>query len=87
VRGYGRHLYVTDRFNHRIRKIDTGGTIQTIAFNGNNTFFDDGVSALSASSSYPGSLVVDSAGSAAGRDYHVLGNYLGHAAFRNQREH
>ena len=56
------NLYVTDQFNHRIRKIDTSGTITTVAGNGVNGFFGDHGPATSASLNYPGETVVDSAG-------------------------
>ena len=56
------NLYVTDQFNHRIRRIDTSGTIQTVAGNGNAAFSGDGGPATQASLNFPGGIVVDPAG-------------------------
>lgn len=57
------NLYITDQVNHRIRRVDTGGAIQTVAFNGSSSYGGDGGPALSASASFPGSVAVDGAGS------------------------
>jgi sugar lactone lactonase YvrE len=57
------NLYVTDQSNHRIRKIDTSGTITTVAGNGSHTFAGDGGLAIAASLNFPGETAVDSAGS------------------------
>jgi uncharacterized protein (TIGR03437 family) len=57
------NLYVADQYNQRIRVINSSGTITTIAGNGNNAYGGDGAAATSASLSYPGGIVVDSAGS------------------------
>ena len=57
------NLYITDQANHRIRRVDTGGTIQTVAFNGSSSYGGDGGPATSASSSFPGSVAIDGAGS------------------------
>jgi sugar lactone lactonase YvrE len=56
------NLYVTDQFNHRIRKIDTNGIITTVAGNGQPGFFGDGGPATSASLNFPGEIAVDSSG-------------------------
>ncbi len=56
------NLYVTDQFNHRIRKIDTGGVITTVAGNGGNAFAGDHGPATSASLNFPGETAVDAAG-------------------------
>ena len=56
------NLYVTDQFNHRIRKIDTNGIITTVAGNGINAFAGDHLAATSASLNYPGETAIDSAG-------------------------
>ena len=56
------NLYVTDQFNHRIRRIDSSGTILTVAGNGSAAFSGDGGPATSASLNYPGGIVVDSSG-------------------------
>lgn len=57
------NLYITDQVNHKIRRVDTGGAIQTVAFNGSSSYGGDGGPALSASASFPGSVAVDGAGS------------------------
>jgi len=56
------NVYVTDQFNHRIRKIDTSGIITTVAGNGVNTFAGDHLAATSASLNYPGETAFDAAG-------------------------
>ncbi len=53
------NLYISDQFNHRIRRIDTSGTIQTVAGNGTAAYSGDGGPATSASLNYPGGIVVD----------------------------
>uniref|UniRef100_Q02B28 NHL repeat containing protein n=1 Tax=Solibacter usitatus (strain Ellin6076) TaxID=234267 RepID=Q02B28_SOLUE len=55
-------VYVTDQSNQRIRRIDTGGVITTVAGNGNAAFSGDGGSATAASLNYPGGIVLDSSG-------------------------
>ncbi|WP_370089520.1 Ig-like domain-containing protein [Ekhidna sp.] len=54
--------YFTDTQNHRIRKIDTDGTISTIAGDGTNASTGDGGLAINASLSRPQHLVIDSNG-------------------------
>lgn len=56
------NLFITDQFNHRIRRVDSSGTIQTVAGNGSQTFSGDGGSATAAGIPFPGSVVVDPAG-------------------------
>ena len=56
------NLYVTDQSNQRIRKIDTDGTITTVAGSGAVGFAGDHGPATSASLNFPGETVVDSAG-------------------------
>ena len=56
------NIYVTDQLNHRIRRIDAAGTIQTVAGNGSPTYSGDGGAATSASLNSPGGIVLDSAG-------------------------
>ena len=56
------NLYITDQFNHRIRRVDSSGTIQTVAGNGSQTFSGDGGPATAAGIPYPGSAVLDPAG-------------------------
>lgn len=55
-------LYVTDQLNQRIRRIDTGGAITTVAGTGTAGYSGDGSSATSASLNYPGGIVLDSSG-------------------------
>jgi uncharacterized protein (TIGR03437 family) len=57
----GGNLYVADSDNNRIRKV-SGGTITTVAGNGNQGFSGDGGPATSASLSGPSGVAVDSAG-------------------------
>jgi len=54
------NLYIADRDNHRIRKVDSTGTITTFAGNGNNACpsTGDGGPATSASIPYPSGLAV-----------------------------
>jgi uncharacterized protein (TIGR03437 family) len=56
-------VYITDQFNHRIRKVDSTGIINTVAGNGVSSYGGDGGVPTQASFSFPGSIVVDSAGS------------------------
>lgn len=56
------NLYFTDIFNQRVRKIDTGGFITTVAGNGTAGYNGDGIAATSASLNFPRGLVLDSAG-------------------------
>lgn len=46
-------LYVADRLNHRIRRVDLDGTIQTVAGNGTPDFSGDAGQALEASLNHP----------------------------------
>ncbi len=55
------NLYFADRWNNRIRKI-AGGTITTIAGNGQGNFGGDGGAAISAQLSFPDGVAVDHAG-------------------------
>ena len=56
------NLYVTDQINQRIRRIDSNGTITTVAGNGNIAYAGDGGAATSAALNYPGGIAVDGAG-------------------------
>ena len=57
------NVYVSDQFNHRVRRVDAAsGIITTVAGNGDNAFGGDGGPATAASMSYPGGTVVDSSG-------------------------
>ena len=55
------NLYIADTGNNRIRKV-SGGTITTVAGNGNSGFSGDGGLATSASLTSPTGVAVDSAG-------------------------
>ena len=55
-------LYITDRLNHRIRRVDTAGIITTVAGNGVPTFSGDGGLATAASLDQPFSTAIDVAG-------------------------
>ena len=55
-------IYVADTFNHRIRRIDTDGTITTIAGTGSETYNGDGIAATSASLSMPHDVTVSRRG-------------------------
>jgi sugar lactone lactonase YvrE len=56
------NLYVADTLNHRIRKIDSTGTITTVAGSGSLGFEGDGGLATEAQLSGPTGVSVDSAG-------------------------
>ncbi|MCP9944063.1 RICIN domain-containing protein [Streptomyces somaliensis] len=55
-------LYLSDFYNHRIRKVTTDGKISTVAGTGTPGFSGDGGPATSAQLSYPREVAVDSAG-------------------------
>lgn len=56
------NIYISDTFNHRIRKIDTTGTITTIAGVGQSGYQGDNGPALKANLSVPQGLRFDPAG-------------------------
>ena len=56
------NVYIADTGNHRVRKIDPGGTISTVAGNGIARFSGDGGPATSASLFAPTGLGVDGGG-------------------------
>jgi sugar lactone lactonase YvrE len=56
------NLYIADTFNSRIRKVDTSGTISTVAGNGNDGFSGDGGPATSAQLFEPFGVAVDANG-------------------------
>ena len=59
------NLYIADTDNQRIRKVDSTGTITTIAGSGehlHNGFSGDGGPAVEAQLSFPTGLAVDEAG-------------------------
>jgi sugar lactone lactonase YvrE len=58
----GGNLYFCDTNNHKVRRIDPGGTITTVAGNGSPWGLGDGGPATAASLSTPQGVVVDGAG-------------------------
>ena len=56
------NLYIADLYNHRIRKVNTAGTISTIAGNGAAGFSGDGAQATAAMLNYPAGVAFDAAG-------------------------
>ena len=56
------NVYISDAYNHRIRKVDTMGIITTIAGNGSCGFNGDGVPATQASLAKPAGIAVDAVG-------------------------
>ena len=56
------NLYIADSDNHRVRKVDSTGTIATIAGDGTEGFSGDGDTATAAQLSYPAGVAVDGAG-------------------------
>lgn len=56
------NLYITDQSNQRIRRVDTGGMIQTIAGTGTAAYGGDGGPATQATLNFPGTPAIDSAG-------------------------
>ena len=61
---FDRHgnLYIADRANHRVRKVDKKGIITTVAGNGTSGFSGDGGPATQASLNLPSGVVVDTKG-------------------------
>lgn len=53
------NLYIADRDNHRIRRVDTAGTIATIAGGNGPGFGGDGGRAIKAQLSHPRGIAVD----------------------------
>ena len=56
------NLYISDNYNHRIRRVDTAGTITTVAGDGRGDFGGDGGPAVKAHVSYPNDVALDGAG-------------------------
>jgi len=56
------NLFISDRMNHQIRKIDTEGNISTIAGTGDSDYYGDGGPALEAAFRDPNSLASDQKG-------------------------
>jgi sugar lactone lactonase YvrE len=54
------NLYITDNGNHRIRKVNTSGTITTVAGNGIGGYSGDGLAATATELFYPAGIAVDS---------------------------
>lgn len=57
------NVYIADNSNHRIRIVDSGGTIETIAGSGARGFAGDGGPATSASFHYPAAVAAGADGS------------------------
>ena len=55
-------LYIADTVNQRIRKLDSAGTLTTVAGNGTAGFGGDGGPAVSASLNYPSGVTFDTSG-------------------------
>ena len=60
--GIAADVYIVDRFNYRIRMVDTSGNISTAQGNGNFGFSGDGGAAILASLAFPSGFSEDSAG-------------------------
>ena len=56
------NLYIADRENHRVRKVDTRGIITTVAGNGTAGFSGDGGKATEAMLRHPSGVAVDDKG-------------------------
>lgn len=56
------NLYIADRNNHRIRKVDTRGTISTVAGTGTAGFTGDGGPAIKAQLNHPSGIAFDGKG-------------------------
>ncbi|MDD9998867.1 MAG: hypothetical protein OXQ89_14085 [Rhodospirillaceae bacterium] len=56
------YVYVADRLNHRVRRIATDGTIETIAGTGTDDYSGDGGPATEAELDQPSGVAVDTAG-------------------------
>lgn len=58
----GGNVYIADTNNHRIRKIDAGGNISTVAGDGTSGFSGDGGAAMAAQLNSPAGIAFDSVG-------------------------
>jgi hypothetical protein len=56
------YLYIADSGNNRVRKVNTGGVISTLAGNGTAGYSGDGGAATAAELQYPTGIGLDSAG-------------------------
>ena len=65
-------VYIADMYNHRIRKVDPGGIITTVAGNGTRGYSGDGGLATEAQLTYPDAIAVDDGGNL----YIGQGNYV-----------
>lgn len=63
------NLYISDVFNHVIRKVTPGGTISTVAGNGSYGYSGDGGPATSAQLNTPQGVAVDASGNLYIADY------------------
>ncbi len=63
------NIYIADTYNNRIRKVNTLGTISTLAGNGTSTFAGDGGPATSASLNLPTGVSADASGNIYIADY------------------
>ncbi len=63
------NIYIADTYNNRIRKVNTLGTISTLAGNGTSTFAGDGGPATSASLNLPTGVFADASGNIYIADY------------------
>jgi sugar lactone lactonase YvrE len=63
------NVYIVDDQNLRIRKVNTSGTISTIAGNGTGGYNGDGIAATSAELNSPTGVAVDSSGNVYIADY------------------
>ena len=66
------NLYIADYYNNRIRKVDTSGTITTIAGTGTGVYNGDGILATAANIFYPISVALDTTG------HLYIGDFLNH---------
>ena len=56
------NLYIADKWNHRIRKVDAAGVISTVAGTGENGYSGDGGAAVRAQLAFPLGAAADGAG-------------------------
>ena len=56
------NLYIADAGNHRIRKVDSAGTITTVAGDGTGSYGGDGGAATAAQLSFPRGVALDGSG-------------------------
>jgi uncharacterized protein YjdB len=68
------NLYIADRNNNRIRKVNTSGIITTVAGNGTRGYSGDGGAATAAELNYPSGVAVDAIGNlyVADADNHAI---------------